>query len=283
MKRLKVSEGISDAALAILEEANIFQCDDGPFDIEWVRVKPPTSDAPVICSPTTGRTHLAGISEKPKIKKIMSSPTQDAVNSWKVDVLFERPRKVYTLSDIDQELLQSIRSTSEVAIGLLISIMRFQASREHNRPGERIQGKTFACTHLGRVGSHIVEAMQAMGSRWCQDEIWDCCPDILFVTSRYEGQPLITQNYLSILKDGVYIVNVARSELVDRDAITAAMRSGKVAGYAEDVTDDRGVGWIEYHSRNWNIVGTKHLGGFARESLEEVETALAKVVVDDLV
>jgi D-lactate dehydrogenase len=49
---------------------------------------------------------------------------------------------------------------------------------------------------------------------------------------------LIDSKKLDLMKDGVYIVNTARGELLDTEALVMAIKSGKVAGAALDVLED---------------------------------------------
>ncbi len=246
-------EGISDQAKDVLHKAGLTEIKTGTPDIEWVRVKPPTTNAVMIASPTTGKTHLTGIDES----------------------------RIKTLADIDQKILQEIRSTSEVAIGLLVDIMRMQNGRGDWPPGESIQGKTFSFSHYGRVAKHIEEVLVVMGAVPCVTEM----ADIFFVTSRYEGTDDrdFVMGRVGELPPRAYIVNPARSELVDREAIIHGLATGKIAGYAEDVTGD------DWTFEQLCAVGpyrkiklTDHCGGWSKEALKKVETALAQVVVEAL-
>jgi formate dehydrogenase len=46
---------------------------------------------------------------------------------------------------------------------------------------------------------------------------------------------MINDTVLKGMKRGAYVVNTARAELCDRDAIVRALESGQLAGYAGDV------------------------------------------------
>ncbi|MFI9389498.1 NAD-dependent formate dehydrogenase [Streptomyces bauhiniae] len=50
-----------------------------------------------------------------------------------------------------------------------------------------------------------------------------------------ETQNLFDENLLNSMRKGSYIVNTARAQIVDRDAIVRALESGQLGGYAGDV------------------------------------------------
>jgi len=50
-----------------------------------------------------------------------------------------------------------------------------------------------------------------------------------------ETENLFDEKLIKTMKRGSYIVNTARAKIVDRDAITRALESGHLAGYAGDV------------------------------------------------
>ena len=56
-----------------------------------------------------------------------------------------------------------------------------------------------------------------------------------FLDDRTRG--LINAESIETMKDGVVIINCARGEVVDTDALVEALHSGKVGGYGADVLD----------------------------------------------
>ncbi|MFK4108045.1 NAD-dependent formate dehydrogenase [Streptomyces sp. NPDC002176] len=50
-----------------------------------------------------------------------------------------------------------------------------------------------------------------------------------------ETQNLFDENLLNSMRKGSYIVNTARAQIVDRDAVVRALESGQLGGYAGDV------------------------------------------------
>lgn len=74
-----------------------------------------------------------------------------------------------------------------------------------------------------------------------------------------ETRDMINDKAISLMQDGVRIINYARGEVVNEDAIINGLNSGKVARYVADFPTDRLV-----HTKN--TVLTPHLGGTTIES-----------------
>jgi phosphoglycerate dehydrogenase-like enzyme len=92
-----------------------------------------------------------------------------------------------------------------------------------------------------------------------------------------EGQPLIHRDTLARMRQGVYIVNTARAELIDEAAVLAALDSGHLAGLATDVfaTEPPVHRQLADHPR---VIATPHIGGFTQESVSRA----MEVAVDNL-
>ena len=70
------------------------------------------------------------------------------------------------------------------------------------------------------------------------------------------------------MKDGAYLINIARGPIVDTDAMIAALDSGRLAGACLDVTDPEPL--PEGHAL-WgyeNVVITPHMAGSAELTSE---------------
>jgi formate dehydrogenase len=62
------------------------------------------------------------------------------------------------------------------------------------------------------------------------------CDVVTINAPLYPGtQGLFNDDLIATMKRGAYIVNTARAQIVDRDAIVRALESGQLAGYAGDV------------------------------------------------
>ena len=90
---------------------------------------------------------------------------------------------------------------------------------------------------------------------------------------------LINAGTIARMKDGAFLVNAARGDLVDEEALAAALRSGKLAGAAVDV-------FVKEPDPNTelvglpNVVATPHLGASTVEAQEKVGYEIALQVRD---
>ena len=82
---------------------------------------------------------------------------------------------------------------------------------------------------------------------------------------------LIDAERLSIMKDGVVLINFAREGIVNTNAVTAAITSGKVYGYVCDFPANE----LKQHDR---VIALPHLGA----STAEAEDNCAVMVVDEV-
>ena len=86
---------------------------------------------------------------------------------------------------------------------------------------------------------------------------------------------IINDEFLAKCKDGVRIVNFARGELVDNEAMKRALQSGKVAAYVADFPDPELMKFD-------NVVMTPHLGASTPESEENCAMMAADELKDYL-
>jgi phosphoglycerate dehydrogenase-like enzyme len=87
---------------------------------------------------------------------------------------------------------------------------------------------------------------------------------------------LINREQLNVVKPGACIVNVSRAELIDRDALLDALRSGHLGGFALDpLYEEPGRPDDELLSFD-NVVLTPHMAGSPRfNGLQDIEDVIA--------
>jgi len=80
---------------------------------------------------------------------------------------------------------------------------------------------------------------------------------------------MVDDEFLSEMKKGSYLVNTARGELVDEDAIIESIKVGHLKGYGTDVIKDefgdiKNSKLVEFSKSN-NVLITPHIGGMTIE------------------
>ncbi len=90
---------------------------------------------------------------------------------------------------------------------------------------------------------------------------------------------LINAETIGKMKDGAFLVNAARGDLVDEEALLAALKSGRLAGAAMDVFVNEPEPNAELIGLP-NVVATPHLGASTVEAQEKVGYEIALQVRD---
>ena len=188
-----------------------------------------------------------------------------------------------------------VPSTAELAVGLMLAAARhigastvdYQAGREPpQRPGIQLAGRTAGIIGYGAIGSYLAPILHALGMSVLVHDPAVAASDERFedvglaellersdvvlplAPALAETENLIGPEALAMMKAGALLVNVSRGELVDDDAVTAALDSGRLGGLAVDVgraPDQRPRPELV---RRPGVVATPHLGGLTPENAD---------------
>jgi D-3-phosphoglycerate dehydrogenase len=206
----------------------------------------------------------------------------------------------------------NIASTAELALGLLLALARhipladaaMKAGKWDRKAfaGAELHDKRIGVIGLGRIGREVAARCRSLGMEvagydpfvapavaeslhvklMTLDELLQGCDFLtLHTTLTKETRHLLGRDALARVKPGVRIVNAARGELVDEEALLAALESGRVAGAALDVhAEEPPADWrLAKHPR---VVATPHIGAQTAEAQERVGTDIAIQVRDYL-
>ena len=169
--------------------------------------------------------------------------------------------------------------------------------------GSELREKTLGVIGLGSIGREVVKRAQAFEMKTIATD-----PYVSSKTATDAGVELVELNalyaqadYISLhtaltpeshrmlgrpafarMKDGVRIVNCARGELIDQEALREAMLSGKVGGAALDVFEKEPLSADDPLLQLANFIATPHIGGATEEAQEILGVRIAEQVVEYL-
>ena len=125
------------------------------------------------------------------------------------------------------------------------------------------------------------EVVDALGATQC-DSVEDVLRQSDFVSLHCPGGKetyhLINEQRLALMKPGAYLVNSARGDVIDQQALIAALNKGTIAGAALDVYEGEPKIPAELTDMD-NVVLLPHLGS----ATVETRMAMGMRVLDNLV
>jgi D-3-phosphoglycerate dehydrogenase len=202
----------------------------------------------------------------------------------------------------------TVVAAAEHTIGLLVALSRnipqAHADLKQGRwarsayAGVELAGKTLGVLGFGRIGQQVARRAQGLGMRvlafdpFVANERFrelgaeraaapeDVLGGAEFLTLHLpltdETRGFLNADAFGRMRDGVRIVNAARGELVEEDALVEALRSGKVAGAALDVfpSEPYSGPLLELD----NVVVTPHLAASTEEAQDRAGVIVAEQV-----
>lgn len=163
--------------------------------------------------------------------------------------------------------------------------------------GPEIAGKTLGIIGLGAIGGKIANAADALGMKVIGYDPYLSVgaalhlePSVKVVTDindiyknsdyisihmPYTAQTknTIDAEQIDMMKDGVRLINLARGELINSEAVISAIKAGKVAKYVTDFADDVVLG-------EENVIVLPHLGASTPESEDNCAVMAAEEIID---
>ncbi|MGN0601080.1 MAG: 3-phosphoglycerate dehydrogenase family protein [Oscillospiraceae bacterium] len=163
--------------------------------------------------------------------------------------------------------------------------------------GPEILGKTLGVIGMGAIGGKIANAAVALGMKVIGYDPYLSInaaihlePSVSIVTDIneiYKNSDYITihvpytpdtkntidAEQIAMMKDGVRLINLARGELINSQAVVDSIKAGKVAKYVTDFADDVVLG-------EDNVIVLPHLGASTGESEDNCAVMAADELMD---
>jgi D-3-phosphoglycerate dehydrogenase len=206
---------------------------------------------------------------------------------------------------------QNAVAVAELAVGLMVAIdRRIPDNVERLRAGRwdkktfseanGLFGRTLGIIGLGPIGREVARRAQGFGMRvyaWSRslDERrareleLERAPGVLAVAREAdflslhlplapETRGIVSRQVLEAMRPGAVLVNTARAELVDQEALLELARSGRIRVGLDVHAGEPEKGQAEFHSelaRLPNVYGTHHIGA----STAQAQDAIARETV----
>lgn len=168
--------------------------------------------------------------------------------------------------------------------------------------GTELYSKTLGIIGLGRIGKEIAKRAQAFGMEiiavdpFVSKEVAEKLgikivelSELLkisdFITIHTpvtdETKKMISEEALSLMKPKAFLINCARGEIIDEDALYQALKNKKIAGAALDVFSKEPPFDLKLLELE-NIIVTPHLGASTEEAQLNVAIEIAHCIKDAL-
>lgn len=191
------------------------------------------------------------------------------------------------------------QAAAELTLGGLLAVLRhihfmdqeLREGRWTRKMGSLLSGKTVGIVGLGRVGKRVAGLLEPFGvttlgydifpdTAWAQSHGVRIVPfdrllagsDVVTIhTSRSpDVGPIFGRDELALMKHGAILVDTARGEVLDEDALVESLRDGRLAGAYLDVFAKEPYGGPLRELEN--VLLTPHAGSYAQEARVRMET-----------
>ncbi len=190
-------------------------------------------------------------------------------------------------------------AVAELAVGLMIDVLRKITNLDGSIRqggvrgaflGRELRGKTVGIVGTGAIGTRAAELLKAFG---CRVIAWSRThkPEVLNLGVAYvtleglmrdsdiislhvplndETKHLISKEMLALCKPSAILINTARGNVVDMDALAECLRDGKIAGAGIDVYEKEPPLQQDHPLLNApNCVCVPHVGYATREAFDD--------------
>jgi len=201
-------------------------------------------------------------------------------------------------------------TVADLAFALMLSLARkvnvIDAQLRKNiwyRPiSNDVWGKTLGIIGIGRIGKAVVRRAKGFGMNilaytghpdmeyFIENGITLCSKEELIEKSDFitlhcalneETRGMIGIKEFSLMKPTAYLINTARSGLVDQFALVEALKNKQIAGAATDVFDIEPIVDDRLVNENLDsVVATSHVGSYTFDLIRQMDFLVAENIVE---
>ena len=215
----------------------------------------------------------------------------------------------------DYELINDLPSTSELAFGLMLSLLRkipqsFNSVKNYEWDYERfigrqIKGLSLGIIGFGRLGKIMAnfgycfgmtvyiydpyiseETMLKINKNYKKVELEELCKNSdvisLHVHVTDTTKQMVDKKFIEKMKQNSYLINTSRGEIVNENDIIYYLKNEKLAGYGTDVIEHEFDNIYKSelikvaNEKKYNVLITPHVGGMSIEGQTKAFTWAVK-------
>jgi D-3-phosphoglycerate dehydrogenase / 2-oxoglutarate reductase len=295
--KVLVKERIADAGVELLRDR--FQVELGlEWDGDELQRRIGEFDAILIRSATELDSRLIERAERLKVIGRAGTGVDN------VDVEAATKRGIVVANAPEANAIAAAEHTMALMLALCRNIPQAHASLTSGEwerarfKGTELYGKTLGVLGFGRIGQLVANRAQGFdmrvvaydkfvtAERFRELGVEGVDPDELYARSDFitlhlpktaDTVNFIDAEAIAKMREGVRIVNCARGELVDLDALVDGLENGRVAGAALDVFPEEPFGGHPILERD-DVVVTPHLGASTAEAQDRAGVVTAEQV-----
>lgn len=218
------------------------------------------------------------------------------------DLCKEHDVRIVTLNSTDKGM-ELITPTVEHTWGLIHALHRRLITRQHQVlsgnwdrhqgyvPPKMLSNMTLLVIGMGRIGSKVAKVASAFGMTvldWEKTVIDLGQADIvsLHCPMLPETHHMVSKSFIGNMKEGSLLINTARGQLIDEEALLNALQDNIIGGAALDVLqgepDMIGNPLIAYAQKNDNLILTPHVGGSTLDAWAATERLIIDKALTEL-
>lgn len=203
--------------------------------------------------------------------------------------------------DVDYTPNSSKNAVAELALAQMINLSRFinladttTKEGKWNKKqyvGTEIQGKTLGIIGFGRIGKCLAQKAIALGMNVLYydlisddtmakyTELEELIKNSDYISIHLPGtdKPIIGRNELELMKNSAILINCARGNAIDEEALIDALNTKKIAACAIDVYPNEPKVNEKYFDID-NLILTPHIGAATKEAQENIGNEIIGIV-----
>lgn len=205
-------------------------------------------------------------------------------------------------------------AVAELVFALLLSIDRripenvltlraHQWNKKEFSKADGLYGKTLGVVGVGQIGREVIHRAQAFGLRtiawsrsltlekaeqlgieYCQDmdDVFRRADIVsLHLALKPETRKVVNAARLALMKANAILINTSRGEIVDQDALRAALQSGKLRAGLDVFDSEPAEGTGSFNNTLLdlpNLHGTHHIGASTEQAQEAIAEEAIRII-----